>query len=691
MKKSRWQGHQTSYDYVFSRDAIDFCFSLNAQHIAALMSVVDYLAWKTRWYSDSGQSIQLDVIEALKDQIAYRLMNPVTCGGSEPVLIEGCLKTVGEVFMSAAASTPAGALYCDGATYLRVDYPELYSVLDAAYKTDADHFRVPDYRGKSPMGVGSVWETNHPQGSPTAVNMGGNAGAGYVTLDQNTIPPHQHTQSDQYGTSPLKVRSSGTNATMPFATNGGASDLYTGLYGEGYGHANIHPVQGIKFYIQAANCQQETGGETLVRFQNCMLQTSSDGGESYGDVPGWGDLRECLEIPHPMDLRFNNCILEYSTDGAQTWLTLPGWSEWLNCLPEGVSWDDLLFKFEDGILKYSKDGGEHYLSVFNWNEIWDMINDLKGSREFICRTARSFAPFFRGVMYTVLNDIFINQGIGYAGVKVIVAADWPYTEGAEFDYVFDVLWGVKDEPQFALALAELSTDENDIFFASDLYFANVENWCQSEITALLTRVACWARPGWEKLLVDWLVAAWTDDPTRFKSLSWEKMAFPMCSDCSEFEDIECPPELWCYHFDFPVNHAGWTTYNGVYGQSGFWGTEGHTSRIIVPQQLLYNTCQYVNPPSGITQMKVKATFEQCSVPKLVVYVRFASDGHYEQILLDLTGDGLEKTATVPSGINLIQVTAENDNGQDHYPPEQTITHYVTFMGEGDNPFGNSNC
>ena len=88
---------------------------------------------------------------------------------------------VGLIMPVATAVAPAGTLVCDGATYLRADYPNLYDVLDSAFIIDADSFRVPDMRDAFVMGASA---TNVP---------GATGGSGSTTLTVGQLPPHSHT------------------------------------------------------------------------------------------------------------------------------------------------------------------------------------------------------------------------------------------------------------------------------------------------------------------------------------------------------------------------------------------------------------------------------------------------------------------------------------------------------------------
>jgi len=88
---------------------------------------------------------------------------------------------VGMIMPVATGAAPAGTLVCDGATYLRVDYPNLYDVLDSVFILDADSFVVPDLRDRFVMGASA---TNIP---------GATGGSDSATLTVEQLPPHSHT------------------------------------------------------------------------------------------------------------------------------------------------------------------------------------------------------------------------------------------------------------------------------------------------------------------------------------------------------------------------------------------------------------------------------------------------------------------------------------------------------------------
>ena len=65
----------------------------------------------------------------------------------------------GIIQMYAGATPPTGWLVCDGASYLRSDYPTLFEALGGTSSPwglpDSTHFQVPDLRGRAPIGAGT--------------------------------------------------------------------------------------------------------------------------------------------------------------------------------------------------------------------------------------------------------------------------------------------------------------------------------------------------------------------------------------------------------------------------------------------------------------------------------------------------------------------------------------------------------
>lgn len=63
---------------------------------------------------------------------------------------------IGLILPFGGIALPANMLPCDGASYLRSDYPALFAVLGVLWgSADSSHFNVPDLRGRTPIDLGS--------------------------------------------------------------------------------------------------------------------------------------------------------------------------------------------------------------------------------------------------------------------------------------------------------------------------------------------------------------------------------------------------------------------------------------------------------------------------------------------------------------------------------------------------------
>jgi microcystin-dependent protein len=83
----------------------------------------------------------------------------------------------GIIKSSGNAVAPAGFKLCDGASYLRTDFPDLFAYIGTTFGyVDSTHFNVPDSRGMILKGSGT---TNRTAASMATNNQTG--AAGYVT------------------------------------------------------------------------------------------------------------------------------------------------------------------------------------------------------------------------------------------------------------------------------------------------------------------------------------------------------------------------------------------------------------------------------------------------------------------------------------------------------------------------------
>ncbi len=114
----------------------------------------------------------------------------------------------GNYKLHAGPTLETGWLWCDGASYLRTDYPALFAEIGTTYgSADGDHFNVPDWRGRHPVGKGT-----HGDVDSLADNDGMAPGS--------RTPKHVHAVSrDGWGTSIVTQ----VDGRLLTANSGGAS------------------------------------------------------------------------------------------------------------------------------------------------------------------------------------------------------------------------------------------------------------------------------------------------------------------------------------------------------------------------------------------------------------------------------------------------------------------------------------
>lgn len=194
----------------------------SVEFLALLKGAIDELRFSSN-FETFGALTSDDVASAF----AFAFDTIAECGG-------GGLVT-GEIIAYATTNAPTGTLACDGAGYLRVDYPNLYAVLATPFITDADHFVVPDLRSRSVVGVG--------QGSGlTDRAMNDDGGVETVALTEAQLTAHNHTL---YTPDLVSIAISGSGG---FAASG-VSLTATNATGSSEAHENMHPFLALGYAI----------------------------------------------------------------------------------------------------------------------------------------------------------------------------------------------------------------------------------------------------------------------------------------------------------------------------------------------------------------------------------------------------------------------------------------------------------
>jgi len=150
---------------------------------------------------------------------------------------EGCPMFEGMIVLAGGSTPPAGWLVCDGAAYNQADYPGLYTAIGDTFGNDgAGTFRVPDLRGRSPLGAG--------QGaSLTNRVLAASGGSETHQLTTSEIPAHYHNID--------VVGSSGSTTGILYTAFGAGADFgnIAPSTGGGLTHNNMHPWLALSFFI----------------------------------------------------------------------------------------------------------------------------------------------------------------------------------------------------------------------------------------------------------------------------------------------------------------------------------------------------------------------------------------------------------------------------------------------------------
>lgn len=470
--------------------------------------------------------------------------------GGDPVAT-GCVP-VGWIISTATAATPDGFLPCNGATYLRVDYPELYAAIDNNLKVDADHFKVPNIiNGRIPAGVGTYPVVTGGMSGTAIVNVGSELGEYAHTLTTDEMPTHSHQQ--QYNTNSGMVQDNGfTGGQSAGTTPAGTpyTPLTTANAGGGQPHMNMPPITGLRFFIRATDCNT-TGMENFdMRLDGCVLQYTFNG-SMWFVVDGWTTFPTCITHPEtgqPFDLRINNCLLEYSKDSAQTWNTVPGWADIQACIDTDTPYD---LRMQDGLLQWSKDGGQDWATVEGWTtQIGGLVNEPARCLNAWGLTNR-FSQLAAMMVFALTFEPTLSDYTDHC------ATVW-YDNFSDLGLPDELQQFVVQSFNVALRAEYIAKFENELkqeTLARYFYTASPDGaWCDENVQTFLSWMLC--GPGITEdyitsiiLLFQALLIAYENangNRDEFRAFLYQWRDFGTCHDCSTLLPVETcsEPQDW---------------------------------------------------------------------------------------------------------------------------------------------------
>ena len=203
-----------------------------------VFAATDPLLCRTLRLRPTLWSVVFDVLQRLGEEYSWIQDDPAAAtpsevaaeiiAGTDKAVVQGCVM-IGQV-MLLATDLPSWCLECDGTSYLKTDYPDLWAVIDPNYEIDTDYFRVPDLNNRFPLG---------------GILLSQQGGEASHTITIAEMPAHDHSVNDPG----LVVVQAGTPST-PLSDPGLPST--TGSTGGGDAMSLMPPYEIIRFAIIAS-------------------------------------------------------------------------------------------------------------------------------------------------------------------------------------------------------------------------------------------------------------------------------------------------------------------------------------------------------------------------------------------------------------------------------------------------------
>lgn len=153
-----------------------------------------YLCRRIRFRAELASAIT-GALEILSKSFAWEAFGDLSPDDTADMALEAlnyyldsgdaCL--IGTICHYLTVEPPDGVIACDGSTYNRSDYPDLYDKIDPLYIVDADTFVLPKLNGRTLIAQG-----DDAPDQPTEFFFGDKMGAFSVNLTEAQLPEHAH-------------------------------------------------------------------------------------------------------------------------------------------------------------------------------------------------------------------------------------------------------------------------------------------------------------------------------------------------------------------------------------------------------------------------------------------------------------------------------------------------------------------
>lgn len=202
---------------------------------ALLQSALFSIQYSYMWRYSNGEELtaeDFDVLSARISNTSLKLMRSTMIGAIIPI---------------ATIDIPDNCLLCDGSSYSKADYPDLYNMIDGAYILSGTSFYVPDLRSAFVLGAGlgfAVGDTGGEKEHTLSV-------AEMPTHSHSTIP-HSHTEIVPVATIVNGGLEAPANSAIPSPSSTGLSTVTVNDNGGDMPHNNMPPYHALRYVIIAS-------------------------------------------------------------------------------------------------------------------------------------------------------------------------------------------------------------------------------------------------------------------------------------------------------------------------------------------------------------------------------------------------------------------------------------------------------
>lgn len=181
--------------------------------------------------------------------LLFKLVNYLFDASGNPTkaFVNQALKTGSLVFSACTQTEDGTILLCDGREVSQTTYADLYAKIGATYGTaSAGNFKLPDYRGRSPIGIGTSTDANGNTFTASLGTADGEAKHKLVGTEQGKLSAvASFIGCSGGGTQVIDAVSIGGTVL----NNGSPGPSLCPLQDAGTAHNNIQPILPCYIYI----------------------------------------------------------------------------------------------------------------------------------------------------------------------------------------------------------------------------------------------------------------------------------------------------------------------------------------------------------------------------------------------------------------------------------------------------------